>query len=802
LALAIVHPYATPVWAPTGIALAALLVFGCRSWAGVLVGAFLVNFSVAGDAAVSSAIAVGNTLEALLGACLVKRFAGGRRAFERPQGVFAFAVLAGLVSTTVSPTVGVTGLALTGLAQWADYGPVWFTWWLGDAAGALLVAPVLVLWVNTPSLRWDPRRGAEAVLLLIALVLVGLFAFDGRKWNDPLICLAIPLLMWAAFRFGQREAATAVMVLSGPALWGMLRGFGPFSRVSANESVLFLQVFMGVLAVTALTLAAAERQRRRAEEALREEGERLHLAQEAGRTGAWEWDIVSGKVFWSRGLEAIHGLAPGAFAGTLPTALERVHPEDRGRVDRALAHVVGGCAEDPVEYRILRPDGAVRWVEGRGRLARDAAGRPVRIRGVCVDVTERKQAHRLLAAQHAVALALTESATLHDAAPKVLRALGEGLQWEVGVCWWVDWPAGVLRCVDVWRAPSAEASPFAAARRREAFAPGVGLPGCVWTVGRPVWFPAAAPAGDRPGPPGAVGFPIGGGAEFLGVMEFFGREIRRPDDALLRMLAGVGNQIGQFVERRRAEKALHDRLREFDLARQIQHGFLPRAAPAPAGLAVGGASRPAQETGGDFFDYVTLADGGLALAVGDVSGHGIGAALLMAETCAYLRALALTHGDVARILALANRRLAADTDAGYFVALILARLAPGGRSLVYSNAGHWPGYVLDGRGDVKAVLSSTGTPLGLYPESEFPAAAPIPLAPGDLVFLPTDGVIESLSAVGERFGMHRALDVIRAHRGRPPEEIVEALFQAVAAHSSGAQLDDVTAVILKVDAPS
>jgi PAS domain S-box-containing protein len=810
LTLASVHPYATPVWVPTGVALAALLVFGYRAWPGVLAGAFLVNLLIAGSVAVSSAIALGNTLEALLGAYLVNRFAGGRRAFDRPQSVFAFAALAALVSTTVSATVGVTSLALGGLAPWADYGSVWLTWWLGDAAGALLVTPVLILWIDHPSLRWNLRQWVEAVLFLLALVLTGLVVFYGLRWDDRLACLGVPLLMWAAFRFGQREVATALLVLSGLAVWATLRGSSPFVRASPNEPLLLLQVFMGLVAVPVLALAAAEGQRRHGEKALREEGERLHLAQEAGRTGAWEWDVPTGKVAWSRGLEAIHGLAPGAFPGTLAAVLDNVHPEDRGRVAGATARILEWRAEDRLEYRVLRPDGGVRWVEGRGRLVLDAAGKPACMRGVCLDVTERKRAERLLAAEHAVARALAGSATLLDAAPKILRAVCEGLDWDVGVCWRVDRPAGVLRCVEFWRAPQVEASALEHAKRLGAFAPGVGLPGRIWAGGRPVWVPDVARDANFPraeaaaggGLHGAVGFPIRDGTEFLGVMEFFSREIRQPDDALLRMMVSIGSHISQFIERRQAEKALYERLREFDVARRIQRGFSPKAAPAPAGFAVSGASRPAQETGGDCFDYLSLADGSLGLAVGDVSGHGIGAALLMATTCAYLRALTLTHTDVDRILALVNRRLVEDAAADHFVTLLLARLDPRTRSLVYSSAGHSPGYVLDGRGEVKTVLSSTGMPLGVEPAATFPSAAAVTLEPGDLVFLPSDGVIESFSADGTRFGMARALDVIRAHRNQAPGEIVEALFQAVGVYSGGIQLDDVTAVVLKVETPS
>lgn len=150
LALAVVNPSATAIWPPTGIALAACLVLGYNVWPGVLVGAFLVNITTSGAIATSLAIAIGNTLEALVGAYLVNRFAGGRHVFHRAKDIFKFAMLVGVVGTMVSATVGVTSLALSGLAPWADYASIWLTWWLGDATGAFLVAPTLIIWMTHP----------------------------------------------------------------------------------------------------------------------------------------------------------------------------------------------------------------------------------------------------------------------------------------------------------------------------------------------------------------------------------------------------------------------------------------------------------------------------------------------------------------------------------------------------------------------------------------------------------------------------------------------------------------------------
>jgi integral membrane sensor domain MASE1 len=226
LRMAFDNPSASPVWAPTGLALAAFLVLGYRIWPAIYVSAFLVNVTTAGSAATSLCIAAGNTLEGAVGAWLVDAFAGGG-ALQRARDVFRFALLAAVLSTTVSATVGVTSLALAGFADWARYGSIWLTWWLGDTAGDLVVAPLVLLWSTNPRMRWRPRRALEVGLLLLSLLLVGALVFAGffpaHVQNYPLEFVCVLFLIWAAFRFGPREVATAVVVLSAIAIWGTMR---------------------------------------------------------------------------------------------------------------------------------------------------------------------------------------------------------------------------------------------------------------------------------------------------------------------------------------------------------------------------------------------------------------------------------------------------------------------------------------------------------------------------------------------------------------------------------------------------
>jgi integral membrane sensor domain MASE1 len=269
LSVAFVHASASPVWAPTRIALTAFLIFGNWVWPAIFAGAFLVNILTSGSLGPSLGIAVGNTLEGILGVWLVTHFAGGRKAFTNPRLLFRFALLAGLVATAVSPTIGVTSLALAEDGIWARYWSIWLTWWLGDAAGALIVTPVLLSWAERPRTSWSSVRWLEASLLLATLLLMGHFVFGGvvpgDGTHDPLQFLCLPPLLWTAVRFGPRETATAGVLLSVMAIRGTLRGDGPFVVASPNDSLLLLQAFMAVTLLTALVVAATIQSRQDAE---------------------------------------------------------------------------------------------------------------------------------------------------------------------------------------------------------------------------------------------------------------------------------------------------------------------------------------------------------------------------------------------------------------------------------------------------------------------------------------------------------------------------------------------------------
>src|SRR5688500_5836434 len=228
LSLAFVHASASAVWPPTGIAIAALILTKQRLWPAILAGAFVVNMTTSGSILTSLGIAVGNTLEAVLAAWLVQRFARGADVFERAPDVFRYVLFAALLATSVSATVGVTSLVLAGSAPKTAFDSIWLTWWLGDVAGALLVAPPILLCARRPRPGYGRERAFEAAFMIAAAVALSMLVFGGglqlsAVTRSTLSFLTVPPLMWAAFRFGPREASTLNLITAAIATWGMLQ---------------------------------------------------------------------------------------------------------------------------------------------------------------------------------------------------------------------------------------------------------------------------------------------------------------------------------------------------------------------------------------------------------------------------------------------------------------------------------------------------------------------------------------------------------------------------------------------------
>ena len=248
-------------------------------------------------------------------------------------------------------------------------------------------------------------------------------------------------------------------------------------------------------------------------------------------------------------------------------------------------------------------------------------------------------------------------------------------------------------------------------------------------------------------------------------------------------------------QRKRQEQEI-----EMDVATRIQRRLYPGEPPRIAGFDVAGAVYSANATCGDYFDYLDMPGGALGIAIGDVSGHGLGPALIMAETRAYLRSLAQTSLDLGEVLGGVNHHLASDLADRHYVTLLLARIDLDTRRLAYASAGHPPAYVLDRSGAVKMVLESTATALGLSAASKFEWLDVATLEPGDIVILLTDGLTDSQAPDGTYFDAEGVLEVVRAHRHEPARQIVESVQAAIRDFTGGQpQEDDITLVVCKLD---
>ncbi len=445
LLLAFERTNASPVWPPAGIAFAVLLLRGYRVWPGIFIGAFAANFVVFLQSQladlvtlglISGLIGVGNTLEAVLGRFLYRLFISSESPLDRAQDVFTFTMTA-LIMSVVSASLGATGLCVAGMVAWPVYPIVWFTWWLGDVSGVLVVTPFILAWVRTPRIRLPQQRFVEVAILFILLALATRITLG--KWflirpiDYPLAFLLIPFLLWTTFRFGHRATVTAVMLVSGIAIWQTIQGFGPFVRESVNRSLLLLQGFVGVVTVTTLAIVGAVTERRRVEDELRKardeldfrvrertaelvqtnksleaeigqrrqavealgvSEERFRAVVETAQDGVISADAKGNIIYFNPAAERIFGYPSSEVIGKPLTFLmpERFHGRHREGLARYLstgeAHVVGKT----VELAGRRKEGSEFPLELS--LASWKIGEAVYFTGIVRDITERNKAER------------------------------------------------------------------------------------------------------------------------------------------------------------------------------------------------------------------------------------------------------------------------------------------------------------------------------------------------------------------------------------------------------------------------
>src|SRR5579864_13570 len=369
LALSVAHGVITPVWAPTGIALAALVLLGRRMWPAVLVAAFVANATHGTSVPVALLISIGNTAEAVIGRELLAR-ARFRPAMDRVRDVLAFVVLAAAVSTAVSATNGVTTLWV-GHDLTSSYGSSWLLWWVGDSMGDLVVGSFLLVLAAGSLRRLLPRpRIPEAVVLLALVVGLSAFVFLAGFWRYPHVLF--PLYIWAALRFGQLGAVSTSFAVAAVAIAGAVAGETPIGNESGTHVVLILEALLAAVTISVLLLGAVLAERGEAERELAE-------AQELARVGSWSWDIDSGRITWSDELYRLFDLEPGTREFDFDGYVELLHPADRELTRHVVEKAYATGEPFSFQHRVLLPNGMTRWLLGRGRVIADTGGSPTRM---------------------------------------------------------------------------------------------------------------------------------------------------------------------------------------------------------------------------------------------------------------------------------------------------------------------------------------------------------------------------------------------------------------------------------------
>ena len=409
LVFAIPPGYATAVWPPSGIALAALLLWGMRAWPGVWLGAALTNYTI--DLSIPSAlgIATGNTLEGVCAAWLVSRLTDHNAELRHPETVFGFAAVAALASAIAS-SVGASSLYFTGAVAGEQFLGNWYTWWQGDTTGILLVTPCILAWARGAR-DGETRAGSLELVLFGALLIATLLAvfargpeaFDRR----PVALRAVPFVVWAACGCSERAVTLTVLAANGWAIWCTVNGLGPFQyTLSLNDALLTLQAFTSTGALVALVLWTLLRYRAEALQqlqtskdalgqsawsrmrALREQIEAHRDAQALAHVGSWSWEGGSNRVRWSEELCRICGIEPAGFEGSFEAYFARVHPADRERVRDTIKDAYAKHRSwDSIE-RIVRPDGEIRIVRSVGRAAPRKDGPGAHMHCVFIDITD------------------------------------------------------------------------------------------------------------------------------------------------------------------------------------------------------------------------------------------------------------------------------------------------------------------------------------------------------------------------------------------------------------------------------
>jgi PAS domain S-box-containing protein len=746
-----------------------MLLFGYRIWPAVALGALIVNFFTPIPHIAALGLALGNTAGPLCGAWLLRRPGGFRSSLTRLRDVLGLVILGGFCGTAVSATIGSASLFLNGVNAWRGFGSTWRMWWLGDAMGVLIIAPLVLSFTSLISIC-KTRRLFELAFLLVGAVGSALLIFDprlGLMRADVFAFGVFPFVLWGAIRFEAAGAALVSCLISAIAVWGTAHGAGPFIRGESLQNATLLQSFLGVMALSGLVLAAviAERGQLIREQSTKEALERSERSYrgivETAYEGIWKLDanfvtsFVNGRMAELLGYTTEEMTGRPLFDFMFETDLEQKWAQLRRRQRGVREQLV-------TRYR--KKDGSVLWARVATSPIMSEDGTFGGALAMVSDMTELR-------------LAEVEGGRLRSRISLLSRAVEQTADSVL-----ITDREGTIQYVN----PAFEATTGYSPEEAIGNTPKILKSNLhnhefysrLWN-------------------------------QILGGDTFRGTLVNRKKSGQLYLteqtISPIKNSAGEITHfvsvlkdvtesRKQREQQLQLRL-----AREVQQRFYTGPEISIPGFEIASAAYPAMETGGDYLDFFRTADGRVCIGIGDISGHGLDSALVMALTRAYVRAFAQVETDLAKLLSCVNQMLVADhLEHGRFVTLLLVCLDGPNRSICYSSAGHIPGFLINGSGTIDSVLESSGPPLGLFDDACF-ITSTIALAPQQLGVLLTDGAADTTAPGDVEFGLDGVLRFVSEHRQHSARELADGIYWSAREFAgSEPQRDDVTNVIIKV----